>query len=219
MSAPANLLVVHYHEIGLKGRNRQFFEETLVTNLRRALRGTGYRRVRHGYGRVVVDLGDNSLAEEAAQRSARVFGVAYVGLGTRTNPTLDDINRVAVEIMSEEPFGSFAVRARRTHARIDTKSHDINVEVGRSIQDATGVRVDLTSPEVTLRVELFGTTCIVYRRRWEGPGGLPTGVSGRVLALVSVIQASRWTHRRERAIRPNLSSIRLLSFRSCFLHR
>ena len=45
-------LVAHYHEIGLKGRNRHFFEEALIRNIKRALRGTRYKRVRGGFGRV-----------------------------------------------------------------------------------------------------------------------------------------------------------------------
>ena len=49
-------LVVHYHEIGLKGRNRRFFEEALARNLKRALRGTGYKRIRHLFGRILVEF-------------------------------------------------------------------------------------------------------------------------------------------------------------------
>ena len=178
-------LVVHYHEIGLKGRNRQFFEETLVRNLKRALRGTGYARVRRGFGRVVVDLEAAALVDEAARRSARVFGVANVGAGVRTALDVENIKRAALGLMTAAPFESFAVRARRTHAAVTMRSKDINTAVGQHIVDATGARVDLRRPQTTLHVELFGTNCVVYRDKIEGPGGLPVGVSGRMLGLVS----------------------------------
>src|SRR5918999_1768345 len=132
-----NALVVHYHEVGLKGRNRQFFEEMLARNLRRALRGTGYGRVRRGFGRIAVDLHEQALPREAAERAARVFGVAYVGLGRSVPQNLDAIKDVALELMLEEPFESFAVRARRSYAATDLKSKSINVEVGQWIKDAT----------------------------------------------------------------------------------
>jgi tRNA uracil 4-sulfurtransferase len=180
-----NALVVHYHEVGLKGRNRQFFEETLARNVRRALRGTGYRRIRRGFGRISVELEAGALANEAAERAARVFGVAYVGLGLSVDQSLEAIRQAALEVMNAEPFESFAVRARRSYAATDLGSKDINVEVGQSIKDATGARVDLGKPNATVHVEQFGRTCIVYRRRLEGPGGLPVGSSGRMLALVS----------------------------------
>jgi thiamine biosynthesis protein ThiI len=180
-----NALVVHYHEIGLKGRNRQFFEEALTRNLRRALRGTGYRRVRRALGRVVVDLEADALDEEAARRAARVFGVAYVGLGRKVPQTIDAMKDAALKLMVAEPFESFAVRARRSYPVIELKSREINTEVGQWIKDATGARVDLDHPDATAHIEMFGRTCIVYRRRFEGPGGLPVGVSGKMLALVS----------------------------------
>jgi thiamine biosynthesis protein ThiI len=183
--ASVNALVVHYHEIGLKGRNRQFFESALVGNLRRAMRATGYGRVRRGFGRIVIDLPPGASLEEATERAARVFGVAYVGLGSSVRQDLDAIKEAGLETMRAAPFESFAVRARRTYAQIAHTSRAINVEVGQHIKDATGARVDLTTPDATLAIELFGSTCLVYRRRIEGPGGLPVGTSGRVLALLS----------------------------------
>jgi thiamine biosynthesis protein ThiI len=178
-------LVAHYHEIGLKGRNRDFFESALARNLKRALRGTGYTRVRRGFGRVVVDFDEVNDVAEAGERAARVFGVAYVGVGRRVTPDIDAIGRVALELMRAEPFESFSVRARRTYSTFERTSHDINVIVGQLVKDETGGRVDLTSPDATAWIELFGSAAIVYRRRIAGVGGLPVGVSGRMLALMS----------------------------------
>lgn len=180
-----NALVVHYHEVGLKGRNREFFEATLTRNLRRALRGTGYARVRHGFGRIVVEFKPDALIEQAGRRAARVFGVAYVGVGKRVEPDLDVLSRVALELMQQQPFGSFRVRARRSYSSFERSSRDINTVVGQVIKDATGARVDLTNADATAWIELFGNSAIVYRSRLEGPGGLPVGVSGRLLALLS----------------------------------
>jgi thiamine biosynthesis protein ThiI len=178
-------LVAHYHEIGLKGRNREFFESTLVTNLRRALRGTGYKRVRHGFGRIVVDLEPAALVDEALERTARVFGVAFVGAGIKVEQDIDAIAEVALSLMRTEPFESFQVRARRTHTQMTETSQAINTVIGQLIKDATGARVDLRNPDATLWIELFGRQGIAYRRRLEGPGGLPVSVSGKMLALVS----------------------------------
>lgn len=178
-------LVAHYHELGLKGRNRSFFEETLARNLKRALRGTGYERVRRGFGRIVVDFRPGSDVAAAAQRAAHVFGVSHIGAGRRSPQSFDALSEVALELMCAEPFESFAVRARRTHAAFEHKSKAINETVGQRIKDATGARVDLKNPEATAYIELFGGAAIVYRERIKGPGGLPAGVSGKMLALLS----------------------------------
>jgi len=178
-------LVVHYHEIGLKGRNRNFFENTLTRNLKRALRGTGYARVRQGFGRVMIDLGPDSLPDEAAERASRVFGVAYVGLGVRVQPELERIAEVALGLMGSAPFESFAVRARRTYSAFPMTSNQINIEIGQRVVDQLQGKVDLSDPDATLTIEMFGSTGIVFRDRRPGPGGLPAGVSGRMLALLS----------------------------------
>ena len=178
-------LVAHYHEIGLKGRNRNFFEEALARNLRRALRGTGYKRIRRGFGRIVVDLEPDAAVDAAAERAARVFGIAYLGIGKRVAPEMDAIGDVALQLIQEEPFDAFQVRARRSHSSFEHSSHRVNVEVGQRIVDATGGRVDLTRADATIWIEMFANAGVVYRRRLEGPGGLPVGVSGKVLALLS----------------------------------
>jgi tRNA uracil 4-sulfurtransferase len=178
-------LVVHYHEVGLKGRNREFFEEALARNLRRALRNTGYARVRRGFGRILVEFNPGSNIDVAMERASRVFGVAYVGAGVKTHQSFDAMGRAALELMTNEPPQSFAVRARRTYSAFDQSSQSINIHVGQLIKDATGARVDLKHPEAVAWIELFGRECIVYRARSAGPGGLPAGVSGRMLALLS----------------------------------
>jgi thiamine biosynthesis protein ThiI len=180
-----NAIVAHYHEVGLKGRNRDFFEGTLARNLKRAMRGSGYKRVRRGFGRIVTDFyPDNDIAA-AAERASKVFGVAYVGVGRRVDPDMDAISGAAFDLLKRKTFDSFAVRARRTYSTFASSSHDINVEIGQRIKDATQARVDLARPDVTVHIELFANSGITYTDRIEGPGGLPTGTSGRMIALLS----------------------------------
>jgi thiamine biosynthesis protein ThiI len=178
-------LIAHYHEIGLKGRNRQFFEEALARNLKRAMRGTGYRRLWRGFGRMHIDFHPDSQFDEAVDRAARVFGVAFLGAGRKTAPDIDSLAAVALELMEAEPFESFAVRARRSYSVVEQTSQEINTTIGQVVKDATGARVDLKRPDATVWIELFGKQAVVYRGRVVGPGGLPAGVSGRMLVLLS----------------------------------
>ena len=178
--------MVHYHEVGLKGKNRDFFENALVRNLKRALRGTGYRRVRRLFGRIVVDFGAECDVQEATVCARRVFGIVYIGVGRSVRePDMQALKDTALEVVQEHHFESFAVRARRSYSTFDDSSHEINVEVGQHIKDATGKGVDLSNPDVTAHVELFGKAGIVFAQRVKGPGGLPVGVSGKMLALLS----------------------------------
>jgi thiamine biosynthesis protein ThiI len=180
-----NGLVAHYHEVGLKGRNRNFFESTLARNLKRSLRGTGYARVRQGFGRVFVEFKPAARVDEAVERAARVFGIVYLGVGIKVPPDLDEIESAALQLMRSVPVESFAVRARRSYSALATTSQEMNERVGRLIQDEIGAPVNLSHPHTTLWIEMFGGEGIVYTDRKPGPGGLPVGVSGRMLALLS----------------------------------
>ena len=178
-------LIAHYHEIGLKGRNRMFFEDALVKNLRRALEGTGYKKVQRNYGRVLIELNPDADTEEVITRASRVFGIAYVGAGVQVAADLDEIKEVSLALLQAEPFTSFAIRARRQNSRLEMKSNEINIEVGSHVQAAIDAPVDLSNPDATVWIELFDEGGVVFRRRVRGPGGLPVGTSGRMLALLS----------------------------------
>jgi thiamine biosynthesis protein ThiI len=136
-------------------------------------------------GRIIVDFHDTAAVGEAAERAARVFGVAYIGVGRRIHPDLEEIAATALDLVATESFESFRVRARRTYSTLDRSSLDINIDVGQRIKDATGARVDLTGADLTVHIELFGRAGIVYTQKTKGPGGLPVGVSGRILGLLS----------------------------------
>ena len=178
-------LIAHYDEIGLKGGNRHRFEDQLMANLKRALRATGYRRVRCEVGRITVDFKLPDLVSEAAASAACVFGVANVGAGLRVEPDLASIGNAALELMTEGSFDSFAVRARRARSSCPVDSRHIERSVGGMIQERTGAPVDLENPDATLYVELFSNSGLAYRDRRPGSGGLPVGTSGKLIALMS----------------------------------
>ena len=84
------------------------------------------------------------------------------------------------------PGSSFAVRARRTGTH-DFTSQELARDLGSDVLERLGDRslhVDLEHPDVELFVEVRGPRTYLYRDRSAGPGGLPVGVAGRVVALV-----------------------------------
>jgi adenylyl- and sulfurtransferase ThiI len=68
--------IVHYHELALKGRNREYFEERLVRNIQWTLRDLGVRRVENLRSRIRVVLPDTVLDKTIIERLTRVFGIA-----------------------------------------------------------------------------------------------------------------------------------------------
>ena len=80
---------------------------------------------------------------------------------------------------------TFAVRVKRGNKSYPATSQELEREIGAAIISATGLRVDLERPDLTVAVEIVEDTAFVLLEKVGGPGGLPVGVSGRVLVLLS----------------------------------
>ncbi|MGH2728020.1 MAG: hypothetical protein ACRDKS_13695, partial [Actinomycetota bacterium] len=98
--------IVHYHEIGLKGRNRSLFENILVRNLTTALGDTGAGKPRKLPGRVLVRLDPDDDFETIARRLSRVFGVANFGLGVGGRLDAESLGDVAWEVVRGREFAT-----------------------------------------------------------------------------------------------------------------
>ena len=177
--------MVHYHEIGLKGRNRSTFENRLMRNLATALDGTGTGRPKKLPGRIVVPFEPDADRDAIRDRLTRVFGVANVGLGVGGTLDLDAVCAVAWDQVRERDYATFAVRARKAHSEFPLSAREINEKVGAFLLERSGKRVNLSEPDLTCYIEIVGDLVIVYAERVRGAGGLPVGSSGTVVALVS----------------------------------
>ena len=177
--------LVHYHEIGLKGNNRASFENRLRVNLDSVAEGLTGERCRMISSRLLVPLTDPSTADALVARIAGVPGVSNVADALVTGRDLDEIERAALMVLESAPPGAFAVESRRSNTDFPVSSHDINVEVGRYLVERTGRGVDLSNPSAIVRIEVVQGSVYVYATRLPGSGGLPVGVSGKVVSLLS----------------------------------
>jgi len=180
-----NRVVVHYHEIALKRGNRPAFVHRLVDNVGRALRRTGVKRVRPVPGRIVVTLTPHADWPEISRRLQRVFGIANYSLSWRAERDIDAITATVLQAIDGRRFATFAVRARRADKSFHLPSPEINRIVGSAVEARSHAAVDLDAPELTITIEVVPHEAFVALERLPGPGGLPVGSSGTVLALLS----------------------------------
>jgi len=178
-------VLVHYHEIALKGRNRPFFLSKLADNLRRATADVEGTRVRMLPGRLSMEVPDRVSWDLVRERVASVFGVANFSPTHEIAPDLEALKAAAVSSLRGRTFGSFRVTTKRSYKGFPKNSGEIDREVGAAVHEATGVRVDLEHPELTLFVEVLQDRIFYSYEKHKGPGGFPVGSSGRVVALLS----------------------------------
>ncbi len=179
--------LVHYHEIGLKGKNRSTFENQLVTNLHRALRGHGVDAVKRVSGHVLVTFEGRQATEEDAATIAQVPGVARVSLAYLCG--LDEAEYCAAAVRALGEFGdfeTFKVHARRSATTYELHTLDIHQLVGGVLCEAfPDKKVKMHDPDATVFVLVVQGSVYVYAASRVGVGGLPVGTAGKVVTLLS----------------------------------
>ncbi len=178
-------VVVHYQEIALKGRNRPWFVARLVRNLRTALADLDVKQVRALMGRIEIVLGPGAEWTAIGERLGRVFGVANFARAGRTALDVEIIAGDILRDLGDQQTETFRVSARRADKRFPLTSPEIEREVGGRIKEARGWKVDLGRPQLTIHVEALTNEAFYFFGKDRGAGGLPVGVSGRVVCLLS----------------------------------
>ncbi len=178
-------IVVHYKELALKGRNRPWFIQLLVRNLRKALTGIDVRHIRSVMGRIEIELSEAAPSTEVRSRIGRVFGIANFSYAGRAPHEFGALASAILSDLGDRAPESFRVSARRSDKRFPQTSPQIEREVGGLIKLATGWRVNLSHPVLTIHIEMMPEHAFYFFGKEPGAGGLPTGSGGRVACLLS----------------------------------
>ena len=181
---PIRHVIATYHEVALKGGNRGHFQRVLVRNIRTALKELPVTAVSIP-ARVVIAFAEPVPWAEVHSRLATVFGLNGLIPVVRVGGTYDELEAHVASQLQALRAESFAVRCKRSDKRFPLTSNDLARRLGAFVKEASGMRVDLTAPAVTLHVLVQSDGIYFYRDRFPGPGGLPVGTSGRVLVLLS----------------------------------
>ena len=181
------LLLVRYGELALKSAPvRREFESALRRNIVQQFVAEGLElRLRSDRGHLYAEVAN---AARGARLVRRVFGVTSVSLVHEVPTEREPLRTRLLELAGPRlvPGASFAVRARRTGSHPFT-SQELARDLGSDVLEAFPDRhlhVDLTAPDVELFVEVRGPRTYLYFDRLSGPGGLPLGVAGHLVALV-----------------------------------
>lgn len=197
-------VICHYHEIGLKGKNRKFFEEKLVENIKRVLKPASFEFVKRISGRIIVKLTKRVIGGEKGEKEMRenfkkVFGIAYFAFATSVPQKIKDIQEKAFELLKDpeyhksfgfgygasKKFKTFRIFTQRSKKEFYLTSQQVNEKVGEYILKKLKIKVDLENPNITCFIEIVEKYAFLYLEKIKGQGGLPVSVSGKAVVLLS----------------------------------
>ncbi len=200
---PYNAVLFRYSEIGIKGRNRRHFENALMQRLQYVLADFTAFRILRERGRIAIVPADEGTVFNATDLGMlrvgvpRVFGLASASPCFRTDSTLDAMSRVIDDTFPqvvthyEQAFPSghqirYAMRTRKNNRAFPMSSNDVEIHFAeRLLPQHPRLMIDLTHPDLKIQVEIRKKHTFITYEEIAGPGGLPTGTSGHVLAMLS----------------------------------
>jgi len=181
-------LVVHYAEIGTKGNNRAYFENHLERNLAEKLEPLGKFKVELADQRLIVSNEDDPEDWRGAMAVLKqVFGVAWLAKVVECPLDYEGVRTTAVKEMAalKSNPSTFRVTAKRSNKSYPLTSQQMAVKLGEDLMKETGLGVDLSNPQATLFVDILSDRVLLHTSKERGPGGLPVGVTGKVVHLLS----------------------------------
>ncbi|NLP27108.1 MAG: tRNA 4-thiouridine(8) synthase ThiI [Clostridiales bacterium] len=185
----AEVILAKYGEIALKGLNKSTFENILMKNIRRRLRGLGKFSISKAQSTIYIESeNEESDLDEAYLMMKKVFGISTLSKATVTEKDYDAIVAETMRYFDDElSFArTFKVEAKRADKSFPMKSPEICRELGAKILEAfPHLKVDVKKPEIIITVEIRDTNAYIHSKKESGAGGLPVGTSGRAMLLLS----------------------------------
>lgn len=184
------IILIRYGEIHLKGKNRPYFEKSLLKAIKASASRFG-GEVSTEQGRYYVKGIPETSYSAALESLSKIFGIHSISPAYETDKDLESIYGLAGDVFEKklEEMNrnevSFKVISKRSDKKFSMNSMELSVEVGGVILDRfPSVHVDVHEPEVNLYVEIRDHA-IVYTDIIPGSGGMPYGTSGKAMLLLS----------------------------------
>ena len=178
-------VVVHYGEVSIKGKNRPLFLRRLVRNVQQALGDLGETEVQMLSGRCLVAVPGDIPWASLEERLRSVFGIANFARCLEAPHHLEAIKQAVSRVLHGRTFASFRITARRAFKELPFRSLALHQVLGAHVLATHQTRVDLDAPALTVYVDIIPRRALVYVEKVPGAGGLPTGMSGVLLSLLS----------------------------------
>ncbi len=182
-------LIIRYSEIGLKGKNRQFFEGRLERNIRKHL-ALYDCKIRPQFRQMEISV--NGPIEPVIKILQKIPGVANIHPTTFADLSLDSIKQKSREAVApllehqHSPNFPFRVRARRNNQHFPLTSPEIEREVGADLLQAfPHLKVNLDHPSLEVGIEIWDQHAVIYPQKIAGLAGLPVNHRERVISLIS----------------------------------
>ncbi len=183
-----DMILLKQGEIVLKGLNRRSFEMKLISNINKRLKPFGKFRIYSVQSTIYVEPQGTCDMDGAYEAVKTIFGIVAVSRAAACEKDKDALLEMAKRYLGDElsRAKSFKVEAKRSDKRFPMTSIQLSQYVGGELNDLyPHVKVDVHNPEFTVHLEVRDYAAYVHGPSEEGAGGIPVGMGGRAVSLLS----------------------------------
>ena len=185
------VILLRYGEIHLKGKNRGFFENILLENLRKSLADFSCKISRIA-GRYLISDFNSQETRKIVEKCKKIFGFVSLSVAYEIETTLQNIEQISLEIMQDiESFApdkkTFKVKTKRADKKFELKSDELSAHIGEIIlHEFESFKVQMQNYDIELNIDIRenGKT-YVFHEKIDCLGGMPVGSAGGGLLMLS----------------------------------
>lgn len=179
-------IIIRYGELSLKGKNRNMFIENLQSHIQQKLQTFPDVKLERAFDRMVVHLHGQPYMP-VIRTLQHVFGIQTLSVALRVRTELEEIKKGTLAATKEiEGVETFKVSSKRIDKQFSISSQELNPLLGRYVLENTNqLHVDVHHPDMDLRIEVHHKETFISGIEFAGAGGLPVGVSGKVMLMLS----------------------------------
>jgi thiamine biosynthesis protein ThiI len=183
------MILLKLGELVLKGLNRRSFEDKLQANIHRRLNHLGQFRVYTRQSTTYVEpMREDCDMDGAYEALKKVFGIVGISRARSCEKDKDAILQACKEYLDDQlsTAKTFKVETKRADKTFPMTSIQLSQYVGGELHEAyDNLAVDVHHPELTVHVEIRDYAAFVHADPEQGAGGLPVGINGRAVSLLS----------------------------------
>jgi thiamine biosynthesis protein ThiI len=179
-------ILIHYAgEVGIKGKNRPFFEKKLLDNIRSSIRKIGFKKLKRSYRYISIEPEDGSNIETISQLLKNIPGISYFSISEVANLDIEEIKETALNLAKHLNSKTFCVTTKRSNKNFPLDSQKVNEIVGDYLTKTINLKVNLENHDSVIYIEITQDKAYLYTKKIQGLGGLPVGVTGKLVSLIS----------------------------------
>lgn len=179
------IILIKYGELTTKKANRNLFVNTLYNNIKESLKDEDIK-IEKNRVRMFIEVNDETKMDSIVDKLTKVFGIHSIVIAYECDNNIDNIKALALEIAKNTAFKTFKIETKRSDKNFPIPSMEFNqVIAGVLLKNMANIKVDVHSPEYTMKIEIREKNTYIYGSEIKGAGGYPVGVAGKGILMLS----------------------------------